>query len=447
MKYEDIFKMCVQNLQRRRSRTFLTLLGVIIGCCSIVIMVSIGLGMTQAQKKMLEEMGDLTVITVSAKQGGGAKLNDKAVGSIRTLAGVVGVTPKVSIEDYNCTVKLFAGANDRYVAESANVAGIDTRELNNVGYKLLSGTAAGGESQVLSGQYAAYSFSDSLRPKGSNMVNRWDGELDKNGNPLSPPAPFFDAASTPIVMELESNGKKLRFPLQPSGLLKEDYAKGGETSEGILMDISQLQSFVEQLLGSGRARQNYKSVLVKVSDLSQVSQVEKHIREMGFSTFSMESIRKPMEKEARQKQMMLGGLGAISLFVAALGITNTMIMSISERTREIGIMKSLGCCVKDIRILFLSEAGVIGLLGGLVGCLVSLLIAMAVNLVSFGAPPGPALIVAALAGGDGLNRICIVPFWLLLSAVAFSVAIGLGSGYYPANRAVRIPALEAIKSG
>ena len=447
MKYEDIFKMCVQNLRRRRSRTFLTLLGVIIGCCSIVIMVSIGLGMTQAQKKMLEEMGDLTVITVSSKQGGGAKLNDKAVGSIRAVAGVVGVTPKVSIEDYNCTVKLFAGANDRYVAESANVAGIDTRELNNVGYKLLSGTAAGGESQVLSGQYAAYSFSDSLRPKGSNMVNRWDGELDKNGNPLSPPAPFFDAASTPIVMELESNGKKLRFPLQPSGLLKEDYAKGGETSEGILMDISQLQSFVEQLLGSGRARQNYKSVLVKVSDLSQVSQVEKHIREMGFSTFSMESIRKPMEKEARQKQMMLGGLGAISLFVAALGITNTMIMSISERTREIGIMKSLGCCVKDIRILFLSEAGVIGLLGGLVGCLVSLLIAMAVNLVSFGAPPGPALIVAALAGGDGLNRICIVPFWLLLSAVAFSVAIGLGSGYYPANRAVRIPALEAIKSG
>ena len=66
---------------------------------------------------------------------------------------------------------------------------------------------------------------------------------------------------------------------------------------------------------------------------------------MGYSTSSMESIREPMEKEARQKQMMLGGLGAISLFVAALGITNTMIMSISERTREIGIMKSLGCYV------------------------------------------------------------------------------------------------------
>ena len=212
------------------------------------------------------------------------------------------------------------------------------------------------------------------------------------------------------------------------------------------MDISQLREYIEQLQGSGRTQQGCRTVLVKVSDITKVSQVEKQIRELGFSTSSMESIRKPMEKEARQKQMMLGGLGAISLFVAALGITNTMIMSISERTREIGIMKSLGCCVKDIRILFLSEAGVIGLLGGLVGCIVSLLIAMIVNLVSFGAPPGPACIAAALVGGDGFSRICIVPFWLLLSAVVFSVAIGLGSGYYPANKAVQIPALEAIKS-
>ncbi len=447
MKYEDIFKMCVQNLRRRRSRTLLTLLGVLIGCCSIVIMVSIGIGMTQSQKKMLEEMGDLTVITVNRKQGGGGKLNDKAVSSIRSMAGVVGVTPKVSLEDYNCTVRLYAGDNDRYAAEWTSVAGIDTRELDNMGYKLVSGTAARGEGQVLFGQYAAYSYSDSLRPKGSNMVNRWEGELDRSGNPLSPPDPFFDAASTPIVMELEANGKKQRFTLQPSGLLKEDYAKGSETSDGVLMDVAQLQSYVEQLQGSGGTRQSYKTVLVKVSDITKVSQVEKQIRELGFSTSSMESIRKPMEKEARQKQMMLGGLGAISLFVAALGITNTMIMSISERTREIGIMKSLGCCVRDIRILFLSEAGVIGLLGGLVGCVVSLLIAMTVNLVSFAAPPGPGLIVAALFGGEGFSRICVVPLWLLLAAVVFSVAIGLGSGYYPANRAVQIPALEAIKSG
>ena len=197
MKYEDIFNMCVQNLLRRKSRTLLTLLGVLIGCCSIVIMVSIGIGMTQSQKKMLEEMGDLTVITVNPKQGGGKKLDDKVLGSIRSMEGVVGATPKITLEDYNCTVKLYAGANDRYVAEWSSVAGIDTRELENMGYKLLAGDVPGQSGQVLSGQYAAYGYSDSLRPGGSNMVDRWSGGFDKNGNPQDPPPPVVDAPNTP----------------------------------------------------------------------------------------------------------------------------------------------------------------------------------------------------------------------------------------------------------
>ena len=165
---------------------------------------------------------------------------------------------------------------------------------------------------------------------------------------------------------------------------------------------------------------------------------------MGYPTESMESIRKPMEKEARQKQLMLGGLGAISLFVAAPGITNTMIMSISERTREIGIMKSLGCYVSDIRIMFLSEAGAIGLIGGLIGCVISFGAMIAINLVSLG--PSIENLIPAIVGGESVTRVSIIPPWLLLFAVAFSILIGLGSGYYPANKAVRIPALEAIKS-
>lgn len=94
----------------------------------------------------------------------------------------------------------------------------------------------------------------------------------------------------------------------------------------------------------------------------------------------MESIRKPMERDARQKQMMFAGIGAVSLFVAALGITNTMIMSISERTREIGVMKSLGCFVRDIRKIFLMEAGCIGFAGGLAGVVLSFGISALMNL-------------------------------------------------------------------
>lgn len=164
---------------------------------------------------------------------------------------------------------------------------------------------------------------------------------------------------------------------------------------------------------------------------------------MGFRTSSMESIRKPMEQEARQKQMMLGGLGAISLFVAALGITNTMIMSISERTREIGVMKSLGCFVKDIRRIFLLEAGCIGFLGGIAGAILSYGISALMNFASARtASDSLDFMMGAVAEPSKLS---VIPWWLAVFAVLFSVAIGVGAGYYPANKAVKISALEAIK--
>lgn len=448
MNRKDILKMCIQNLKRRRSRTLLTLLGVLIGCCSIVIMVSIGIGMAESQNRMLAEMGDLTIITVTPKQNGKGKikLNDSALGQIRHMEHVAAVTPKLNLEEYECTIRLYAGANDRYVAEWSTIAGIDTRELDRMGYKLISGQNARQSGDVLTGQYLAYNFADTFRPEGSNTVNRWGGGFGEDGNPVSVPDPYFDAASTPISLEIEMNGKKVRTPLKTTGVLKEDYVKGSETSDGLLMNIDDLKKLLQDLQGSAKADPSYKTVLVKVTDITHVAAVEKEIRAMGYSTSSMESIREPMEKEARQKQMMLGGLGAISLFVAALGITNTMIMSISERTREIGIMKSLGCYVRDIRLLFLSEAGAIGLLGGLVGCVVSMLIAIGINLASFPGPFEPSRLIAAVVGSETLSRVCVVPPWLLLAAVLFSVGIGLGSGYYPANKAVQISALEAIKT-
>ncbi len=447
MKRKDILKMCLQNLKRRKSRTFLTLLGVLIGCCSIVIMISIGIGMAESQKKLLAEMGDLSIITVTSRQGKKGKdpLNDRAIASFRSLPHVAAVTPKVGLDDYDFTVTLYAGTNDRYTAYWSTVAGIDPAALDGMGYKLVSGNSSLKPGEFLAGQYLAYGFADSFRPEGSNMVNRWGEDFSLDGESSPPPDPYFDASTTPVTIELDVNGKKLRKTFQPVGMLKEDYVKGGETSEGLLLSMTDLAAMIQEAKGTGKEL-SYKTVLVKADDITQVASVEKKIRELGFSTSSMESIRAPMEKEARQKQLMLGGLGAISLFVAALGITNTMIMSISERTREIGVMKSLGCHLKDIRMLFLAEAGAIGLMGGIVGCLVSLLIALIINLVSLGVGFGPSSLLLALFGGEGITRVCIVPPWLLAGGILFSVAIGLGSGYYPANKAVQVSALEAIKS-
>lgn len=448
MKPEDIMRMCVQNLLRRKSRTFLTMLGVLIGCCSIVIMISIGLGTAESQRMMLEQMGDLTIITVTPRQTGSedGALDDSAVSAIKAIPDVVAVTPKIYLDDYGYVLKLCAGVNDRYVAEWSTVVGIDTKELEQMGYKLMSGRNVKKSYEVLAGRYLAYSFADTLRPAGSNMIYWWDGEMDEYGNMISSPDPYFEVTEVPMVIEVEADGKKFRFPVQSTGVLKEDYVKGYETAEGLVMSIADIKSIISEVQGKSLKKMDYRTVIVKVSDITKVAEAEKSIRALGFSTSSMESIREPMEKEARQKQLMLGGLGGISLFVAALGITNTMIMSISERTREIGIMKSLGCYVNNIRVLFLAEAGTIGFIGGVVGGIISMIIAVVINLFSFGGDFTWENLVAAVAGGENITRVCVVPPWLLLAAIVFSIFIGLVSGYYPANKAVKISALEAIKT-
>ncbi len=451
---KDIFRTCVRNLLRRKARTMLTVLGVVIGCCSIVIMVSIGIGMKESQERMLAQMGDLTIINVTPQQSGSkrAKLDSSAITKFQKIEGVVAASPKLSSD--NLTMVLYAGPNKRYVANWVTAAGINSGQMDKLGYELLEGSYTGqgqsGGKTVVVGQYAAYSFSDTMRPAGQNTVDRYSYMYNENGEAADPskmPEPYFDPLKNGMTLEVTaSDGSKFTVPLTVTGRVKEDYNKGWETSEGIMLDIKDMEEIIKRAAPNQPAKNSqYQSAVIKVTNIGSVAQVEKEIKMMGFNTSSMESIRKPIEKEAEQKQLMLGGLGAISLFVAALGITNTMIMSISERTREIGIMKALGCYVRDIRAMFLGEAAAIGLIGGVCGCVISVLISCIMNIVSAGESISSAeTLLAALM--PGAARMSVIPPWLLAFAIVFSIGIGLASGYYPSDRAVKIPALEAIKN-
>ena len=127
--------------------------------------------------------------------------------------------------------------------------------------------------------------------------------------------------------------------------------------------------------------------------------------------------------------------------MAALGITNTMIMSIYERTREIGVMKVLGCLVSNIRTMFLMEAGTIGFTGGVIGVGISYIISFIINTLSAGG--GSSDYFGMMGGGIGGSS--IIPWWLVVGALIFSTLVGLISGFSPANLAVKISALTAIR--
>lgn len=449
MKLSDLISMCIRNLTRRKVRTLLTVVGVVVGTCSIVVMISIGIGMKKSQDEMLAQMGDLTVIQIynygANKDGKEIFLTDAMMEEINKVNGVVIATP--FYQPYDINLQLFAGKNDRYESY-INVVGVYPEALQALGYELTEGSYENAFAEPYSmvfGQYAAYNFRDTRKRPGYDMVYPYP---DQNGE-IQPPLLDINKEKLLLRTGTQKDGAKaLDYPAKVTAVLTENWGKGYETSRGVFMDINDLKKIVAAYNKENGIKvkedKGYQNAKVKVSDIKYVAEVEKAIQDMGFETYSMETIRKPMEEQAKKQQMVLGSLGAISLFVAAIGITNTMVMSIYERTREIGIMKVVGCFVGDIRVVFLMEAGTIGFCGGVAGVLLSYFISFLMNyfgfsfsLDSMGGMFG--------GGGGGGTQVSIIPPWLVVLALIFATCIGLVSGYYPANRAVKISALTAIK--
>lgn len=456
MTFSDLFKMCLQNLKRRKSRTFLTTLGVIIGCTSIMVMMSIGMAVDKSQKKMLEDMGDLRIISIYPNYEPDAQgLNESAIEQFSNIPGVQAAIGKMEIQDF--PVEVVSGSNERYKTTFTNVVGVDFLNIENLGYELLEGSlpSQAVKNQALVGKQFAYSFMDTARPEGSNMINYYDYLYDENGNEISKeemPEPYVDPLKDKLTLKInigDDNNQSIDQEIRVTGVVNENYNLGIETSQGLIVNMDLLKEMYKEAKSKANMPQTplqYSSAVVKAQDISQVKDIEQEIRQLGYQTSSMESVRQSMEESTKLMQMVLGGIGAVSLFVAAIGITNTMIMSITERTREIGIMKALGCFTKNIRQLFLMEAGVIGLIGGLIGIVLSYLVSMILNFFANSSMEITSFSqrVLVLLGLEG-TPLSYIPLWLAFFSLIFSCAIGIAAGFYPANKAVKIPALEAIK--
>lgn len=471
MKISDIIGMCFRNLWRRKVRTLLTVLGVVIGSCAIVVMISLGLGSTAALEYSLSQMGDLNVVTVygdsggmvkMSSSGGGsisnateqAKLDEATVTAIQQIAGVEAVFPKLNLNNWNSdAISIYVGKNNRYKGRWMEIYGVYPETLEKFGYKVAEGAIPTDitENFAIFGSEAAYQFSDTKKKNNSTVwrEEKADGTFVQ---------PFFNPMDETVFLTVnntkkeadeegnyQSGGRGYEYKLKTAAVLEQDYNKY-ESVSSIMLDmnfVKQLISDYNRLNGIKKASEiTYTEMSIWVEDLEKVGDVQDAVTEMGLQAYSMDSIRDQLQGQVAKQQMLLGGLAAISLFVAAIGITNTMIMSIYERTREIGVMKVLGCFIVNIRQVFLMEAGCIGFLGGVIGSIISIVISFILNAVG-----GGAIGVEQYFGDTGGSvPISIIPFWLILLALAFSTVIGLVSGFSPANRAVKISALEAIKN-
>ena len=457
MKISDLLSLCLENLRRRKGRTTLTIIGVVVGTCSIVVMVSLGIAMNVGFDEMIQQWGDLTQIQVYNWSNTGSDveaLNDEMVAQIDQFDHVVVATPQYNPRYFSMSI--VSGKNDRYAAQYVSVVGMYPKAIELLGYELQSGnylpetpaSSNGGKKQVqvLVGQNLGYQFMDTK--KRGEKSYRYQGQTDAMGNELGP---FVDISKDKMTLKSinpggENEVKGLEYVLDVEGVMISDYKKGYVTDSGVVMDLTVLKRLEKEYMKENgikdtNSNNGYDNVYVKVDDVDNVEQVEEAIQELGYSTYSMRSERENMQKQSQMIQMILGGLGAVSLFVAALSIANTMTMAIYERTKEIGVMKVLGCGLGKIRAMFLVEAGMIGFLGGIFGVVISYLLSFALN--TF----GPMLMGSVLGGFLPMygSKISVIPVWLALLGICFSTAIGILSGIMPAGRAVKISALEAIR--
>lgn len=462
MNKADLIKLALKNFMRRKTRSILTILGVIIGTASIVVMISLGIGMNESYRRQLSKMGSLNIIEVNSwyfkedGNGGGQSmetvLDDKAVAKISAIEGVKAVMPI-----FRTSLKLVSGKYTTY----ANIQGIDPNILEEFDFKVSSGRLLNEEdtTSLLFGSQTPYNF---YNPKASSgrygRVVMFGG--GRNGSER--PEPDVDVLNDKLVMTFDmsygerksagsigqqENKKPYKlYKVKGVGILEESQ---DEKSYSIYMNINYLKKLIKEnaksqsssgvRYSSGQTTDRYEQIKVKVENINDVQKIQEQINNLGFGTYSLTDILKSMQEQSATMQAVLGGIGAISLLVAALGITNTMIMSIYERTREIGVMKVLGCLLGDIRSMFLFEAGLIGFAGGLFGILFSYGASYALNKFAAG---------GILGGGYGGEEriISLIPVWLAVAALGFATLVGLISGFMPARRAMKLSALEAIKT-
>ena len=434
MRFFDLLSMSVNNLKRRKLRTVLTVLGVTIGTASIVVMVSLGIGLKEMTIEQYTSYGSLTRIEVTSNYGWGSDvdedgfLTDDKIKIFEAIPHVSHVSPVLST---------YVNMRQGVYTSGTRLQGVSSEMLKEI--ELAQGTLPDPDSntmQLVVGNMVARDFYNSKTGKGY-----WDtGEI-----------PDVDLYNRSFFITFQNSGvnsgkqKKYVFPV--SGLVKGNPDEYNEYSYGLFTEIEQLKTQLKRVYrkdpipGQPTNKKGkpynflvYDSVYVNVDEMDHVLEVQNAITDMGYYAYSSMQWLEQAQEQTDMIQAVLGGIGAVSMFVAAISIANTMMMSIYERTKEIGVLKVLGCSLGSIRNMFLIEAGFIGFIGGIVGLFLSYGVSYLVN----------NFLGGALIGGTG--DISRIPPWLSGVAVIFAIMIGMLAGLFPAIRAMKLSPLAAIRN-
>lgn len=449
MNFHDILLMGLKNLLRRKTRSILAITGVIIGTAAITVMISLGIGLREGFEKQIKNWGNLHMIEVSpggmyqeapGKKKKEAKLTDKTIKDLEKIPYITAITPEV--QTY---MKLVIG---RHVV-SATIRGVRPEVFEKFNLKLQDGRylTKNDKMGVIFGKNVAKWFHNPYSNNYSDNEDKLPVEVINARVKITADMNYGERFKEPD--RTTPDGKTINYSLYDAkgiGLLESE---NDDYSYSVIMNIDDVRELIKQkekeegISGfSSSKKTEYEQAKVYVENTEKVKEVAKALKDKGYMTFSLVDMLEEVKQMSNIIQAVLGGIGAVSLLVAALGITNTMIMSIYERTKEIGIMKVIGANIKDIRKLFLIEAASIGFFGGLIGLLISYGLSALANL----------LLTDLFMQGmymdpeAGITGISIIPWYLALGSLSFSTAVGILAGYIPANRAMKLSALESLRN-
>lgn len=448
MRLSDLLELAANNLRRRKMRTVLTILGVVIGTASIVVMVSLGLGMSRQQLELIKSQGSLTTITIynygSGNESSGKKLEltDESIKEFESIEHVTGTSPQLSV---------YVQARSGIYEGSFSINGVSQTFLQQL--ELQSGTLPKENQSELTLIYGHMVGQNFYKPK------TWDpGQVDPLEDTIF--ITFPQASSVPSSGSTSGDTtvqKQKKYILKTAGVVAGQENVYNEYAYNVYCDLDTFKTFLKRIYkknlvpnpktnskGKPLPYYVYDTAYVYVDDMEHVSEVQQILSDMGYQATSQMQWLEQSQKSMAMTQAVLGGIGAVSLFVAAIGIMNTMMMSIYERTREIGVMKVLGCGMQDIRNMFLIESGIIGLLGGVIGLAFSSGISLLINFITSRGVEGDLGMMVSIGAESG--GISYIPAWLGIFAILFAIAIGMLAGYFPAVRAMKLSPLAAIRN-
>lgn len=450
MRWSDLIGASLASLRQRFFRTLLTVLGVVIGTTSVIVMVSLGVGLSTEFTGSMDTNLSLRQVSVIAPPPKEAsmdaslptEMDDRMLTTLESMPGVEAVWPV-----YRVQAEIRVGAHTTWM----EVEGVPLEAIEALNVPFESGEMPerGGPLSFVLGNMVDQNFYD---PMTGEPV-----EIDFMDQPMFvtfPEGDFFEEGPMP-----GSGGDGEEEPAAPpappkkfivptAGVLSSQGQEWGPYSYLVAADQTSLVNALEEAFpgkalpgqpatadGKPKRGFTYTEFRVLAADSETAEYLYTDLQEQGYQAYSdIEWIREA-QSSALLVQAVLGGIGFVSLFVAAIGIANTMMMSVYERTKEIGVMKVLGAALSDIRKLFLIESAAIGFFGGVLGLLFSFAISAVVNAVTGGATEG-----------FGSGGISVIPVWLMLGAVAFATAIGTVAGLLPAHRAMRLSPLAAIRA-